>query len=423
MAEVQQTGVSLPARSPIALRRVLGTLGPGIVSAASDNDPTTVATLSIIGATTLYGLEWLVVLVVPMLAIVQVIGAAVGAVCRTGLEDAVRQRYGLRWAYVPLIAVLLVNLLTLAADVEGGAAALGLLFPLDYRWFVVPFALVIAVLLVRGSYPIVERVLSFVALVFFGYVGSAIFARPDWFAVLRDTLEPHLSLSSDYVAGAVALLGTTLTSYAYVWETIGVKERRPPIRHLGIVQADAALGMVFAGFIFFFIVIATGATLGVHHGHADTAQEAAAALAPIAGKYAEVLFGVGLLASALLAVPVLAGTCAYVLAEAFGWRGSLDAEFGHAKKFYWSLLISLVAGTLLGLLGIPPMKLLFWSSIAGAFGTPITLAFMMLIARDRSMMKEHRIGPPLAGAGWIVTAIVISACSVFLYQTIAKPSP
>ena len=402
------------ARRPPA---VLKSLGPGLISGASDNDPTSVASLAVIGSTTTYALSWLVILVIPMLIVVQMVSAAVGVVAQKGLEDAVRTRYGRLWALICLALVLAVNVITLAADLEGGSDALSLLTGIPYPWFILPFAVGVGAFLVWGNYSAMQRVLRYVLLVFLAYVVTAFLARPDWGAVLRDTLVPHLSLHSAYVAGALALLGTTLTSYAYVWETIEEETERPPLRRLGLVQADAGIGMVFAGAIFWFIVIGTGATLGVHHRVVETTAEAAQALTPVAGHAAAIVFGVGLLASAILAVPVLAGTSAYVMAEAFGWRRSLDARFHQAPKFYVALLISLAIGAAITLLGIRPIQLLFASSIAGGLGTPITLALMMLVARDHRVMGAKRIGGKLAVAGWIVTGIVTLACAVFLWQT------
>ena len=399
-------------------RAILKALGPGLVAGASDNDPTTVASLSVIGATTIYRLSWLVILVIPMLVIVQVVSATVGVVARGGLEDVVRHRYGKAWAFLVLLLVLAVNLITLAADLEGGSAALSLLTGLSYRWFIATFGLGVALLLIRGNYHALERVLKYVLLVFVAYIITAFVARPHWGTVLHDTFSPHLSLSSAYIAGALALLGTTLTSYAYVWETIEEAEERPPIRRLGLVQVDAASGMVAAGVIFWFIVIGTGATLGVHHQQVQTAQDAANALAPLAGRFASVIFGVGLLASAILALPVLAATSAYVMAEAFGWRASLDSHFGQARSFYGALIASLVIGGGITLLGVGPIQLLFASSIAGGLATPITLAVLMVTARDAQVMKEHRIGRGLMWGGWLVTAVVSVAVILFLWQTL-----
>jgi len=387
------------------------------VSGASDNDPTTVATLAVVGASTIYGLSWLVLLVIPMLAIVQTIASRVGAVSKKGLEDCIGSVYGQRWALIVLAAILIVNVLTLAADLEGGAAALQLLFHLDYRWFVVPFAALVAALLVFAQYENTQRWLRFIPIVFLAYVVAAFLAHPDWRAVARATLLPHVSLSHAYVSGAIALLGTTLTAYAYVWEQVEVSQQRPPLHRIGLVQAEAALGIVVAGLTFWFILITTGATLGVHHHAVQTADDAARALEPIAGHDAALLFAVGLFGSALIAVPVIAGTSAYVLAEAFGWRRSLDATFARAPRFYRALLITLGLATAMALAGVSPIKLLFASSIAGGIATPLTLAFLMLIAERSDVMHDHRIGGWLRLGGWSVTAIVSASVGLYLYQT------
>ena len=391
-------------------------LGPGIVAGASDNDPTTVATHAVIGSTLTYGLAWLTLLVIPMLAIVQAIAAQVGAVSKRGLEDCIRERYGRAWASAALLALLVVNVLTLAADLEGGGAALGLLTHSDYRWWLLPFAAGATALLVFGKYRTIERVLRYTALLFLTYVGAAILARPDWHAVLIGSFVPHFDLKTDTVSGALALLGTTLTAYAYVWETIEMSEERPKLRRLGLVQVDAALGIVVAGLTFWFIEIATGATLGVHHHTVKTAEDAARALVPLAGRWAAAIFAIGLLGSATIAVPVIAGTSAYVAAEMFGWRRSLDKSFAEARKFYLLVSGAMVIGTGIAYAGVPPIKLLFFSGIVGGVATPFTMGLMLLIGREGRIMKGKRISPWLAIGGWGVAAIVTAATVIYLYE-------
>lgn len=387
------------------------------MAGAADNDPTTVATLAIVGATTTYGLLWVVIAIVPMTACIQSISAQVGLVCREGLQQIVRERYGLIVGLFCLVVLFAVNVLTLAADLEAGSAALSLLTNVPHQYFVLPFAAGTAALLIFGRFVAIENGLKYVALVFLAYVASAVLAHPVWRDVAVHALVPRFVAAPEYAAGGLALLGTTLTSYAYVWETISAAEHHQPLRRLGLVQADATLGMIFAGSIFFFIVVATGATLGVHHHSVETAQDAASALAPLAGKFASLVFGVGLLASALLAVPVLAGTCAYVIAESFGWRGNLDAKFAGAPRFYVVLVLSLAAGAALTYLPIAPIRLLFFASLAGGFGTPVTLILLLLVARDRAVMGDAPISPWLAAGGWLTAAIVIAAAAAFLVQT------
>jgi Mn2+/Fe2+ NRAMP family transporter len=409
---------SLRGRTPPPSPPPIQNFGAGIVAGASDNDPTTVATLAVIGSTTTYELGWLTLLVIPMLAVIQAVAAQIGTVTKRGLEDCVRAEYGRFWAFAALAALLVVNVLTLAADLEGGSAAVEMLTGVKYTWWVAPLGLLTVVMLVFGNYRTIERVLRYLALLFLTYVGAAILAHPDWNAVLRGSFVPHLDFKPDTVSGALALLGTTLTAYAYVWETIELSEEKPPLRRLGLVQVDAALGIVVAGLTFWFILIATGATLGVHHVKVDTAQQAAQALAPIAGKYASLVFAIGLLGSALVAIPVIAGTSAYVAAEMFGWRRSLDASFNRARAFYLTLSGCVVASVLIGLAGVPPIKLLYMSGIAGGIATPLTMALMLLVARNHRIMHQARIPPWLATAGWCVALVVGAATVIYLFQTV-----
>jgi Mn2+/Fe2+ NRAMP family transporter len=392
--------------------------GAGIVAGASDNDPTTVATLAVVGSSTVYTLGWLVLLVIPMLVVVQAIAAQVGTVTKRGLEDCVRAVYGRTIAFFALAALLIVNVMTLAADLEGGGAALHMLTGVDYKWWLIPLGVFTVAMLTFGNYRTIERVLRYTALLFLTYVGAAILAHPDWNAVLRGSLIPHFDFRRETVAGALALLGTTLTAYAYVWETIEVSEEKPRLRRLGLVQVDAALGIVVAGLTFWFILIATGATLGVHHRTVQTAEEAAQALAPLAGHAASIVFGIGLLGSALVAIPVIAGTSAYVAAEMFGWRHSLDEKFAGAPRFYLTLAGCVALAVLIGFAGVRPITLLFYSGIAGGIATPFTLALMLLVARHHAMMHQMRIAPWLAVAGWCVTAIVTAATGIYLFQTL-----
>lgn len=405
-----------PARTPRGMKRYLRALGPGMISGASDNDPTTVAAVSVIGSTTVYRLSWLLILLYPMLTVIQITSARIGTVTRRGLQRDVARHYGRGWGLVLLLAVLLVNALTIAADLGGGAAALGLLFHVDYRWFVTPFAVSVLLMLVFGSYAAVQRVLKWVLLVFVAYVFSAFAAHPNWGAVLHDTLVPRIAFDSTYIQAALALLGTTLTGYVYVWETIEEAEERPPISKLGLAQADAGVGMLLAVAVFWFILIGTGATLGIHHQQVQTAQDAAQALVPVAGPIAGYLFAAGLLASAVLAVPVLAATSAYVIGQEFGFRSSLSGSPWRARRFYGALATSLLVGSIIALAGIPPVKLLFVSSIVGGLGTPISMVFLLLIGQNRELMGEQAIGKWLRSVGWATVSIISAISLYFLWQ-------
>jgi Mn2+/Fe2+ NRAMP family transporter len=402
------------AGSAIAPRRqfVRG-LGPGLVSGASANDPTTVGSIAVVGAATGYGMAWLVILMLPMLALVQAIAASVATTSQMSLQQAILRTFGRAPAMIGATAIIAVGLATLGADLQAGAQALTLLFGLPPYYFVVPLALLAAWLLATKSYLRIERILASLTLIFLCYVASAILARPDWGSVLRGIV-PHFEFSPIFAGGAIALLGTTLTSYVYFWESIEVAERRPPISQLRAVNADAVVGMLVAGSSFLFILIATAATLGKHHLAVNTAADAAAALRPLAGSLDQTLFGIGLLASAAIAVPVIAATNGYVVAQTFGWRAGLANKPGEATGFYRAIFVSLAIAGALALFPIPTISLLYWTSVIAGLATPITLALMLLAARDRNVMRERPISVPLASAGWVVTAIVTASSVAFI---------
>ncbi|MEA2502075.1 MAG: hypothetical protein QOD01_2186, partial [Actinomycetota bacterium] len=211
----------------------------GLIAGASDVDPTTVATMAVIGATTVYGLSWLAILVFPILAVIQAISSRIGVVTHEDLQYLVKRRFGRASQLLLLGSILVVTVITIAADLEAGAAALGLLTHLSSRLFVIPLAVLILGLLFVGSYDEFQGVLRYVLLLLLAYVAAAVLAHPNWSMVLRHTVLPTFKLNKDYIAGALALLGTTLTSYVYVWQTIEEAEDKRPLAWLRLEEADA----------------------------------------------------------------------------------------------------------------------------------------------------------------------------------------
>lgn len=387
-------------------------MGPGLVAGAADNDPTTVATVSVVGATTAFGLSWLVVLIYPMLASAQVVASQVGLVTRKGMQQLVRERFGRTWGAVLLLSVLVVNLVTVAADLEAGAAALSVVVPIDFRWFVLPYTVTIVVILFFGAYEQIERVLKYAVLVFVAYVAAALLAHPHWGQVALATIRPQISLNGASVQAMLALLGTTLTSYSYFWESQEQAEERQPLARLGLAKADAGLGMLIAVGIFWFELVAVGATLGAHHQQVQTAQQAAEALRPAVGPLAAYLFALGLFASSFIAVPVLAATCGYLVANEFDRPSGLSEPVRKAPVFYTTLAVAMMIGVVVSLAGISAIQLLFIASLVGGLGTPISLAFLLVLAQDRALMGDHKVGRLPRYTGW---ATVLVTASVGLY--------
>src|SRR5450631_1032312 len=386
-------------------------IGPELVSAASDNDPTNVGTAAAVGAQTGYQLSWVALLVAPLLGVVLTIAAQVGAVAREDLQSLTVKRYGRGVAAVFLVSVVVVNLVTIAADLQAGAAGIGLLAGVGSGWLVVPLGAAVAGLLLAGKYGQVVGVLRYLMLGFLAFGAAAVLAHPDWPRLLQASLVPALSLRRDQVAGGLALLGTTLTSYVYVWETIGRGVEEPPDGTadgggLARARAGAVVGAVFTAVILWCMLVASAATLGRHHQAAASAQDAAGALRPLAGSAAADLFAAGLITSAVVALPVLMATTAYVVGAHFGWRRGLSEGIGHARGFYAVLVASIGLALAVSLAGIPVVGMLVAARVIGGLGTPIGLVILVRLARDPSVMGPRPISRRLAVAGWAVAVIV-----------------
>ena len=386
-------------------------IGPELVSAASDNDPTNVGAAAAVGAQTGYQLSWVALMVAPLLGVVLTIAAQVGAVARDDLQSLALRRYGRGVAAVLLVSVVVVNLVTIAADLQAGAAGIGLLAGVGSRWLVVPLAAAVAGLLLVGKYAQVVGVLRYLMLGFLAFGAAAVLAHPDWPRLLEASLVPALSLRRDQVAGGLALLGTTLTSYVYVWETIGRGAEEPPdttpdARGLARARVGAVTGAVFTAAILWCMLVASAATLGRHHQAVTSAQDVAGALRPLAGPAAAGLFAAGLITSAVVALPVLMATTAYVVGAHFNWRRGLSEGIGRARSFYAVLIASVGLALAVTLAGISVIGMLVAASVIGGFGTPIGLVILVRLARDPQVMGPQPISRRLALAGWTVTVIV-----------------
>lgn len=393
------------------MRRFIRSIGPELIAGASDNDPTNVGAAVAVGATSAYQLAWVALLVAPLLGVVQTIAAHVGSVARNDLQTLTLKRYGRGVAALLLASVVIVNVVTIAADLQAGAAGIGILAGVDSRWLVLPLGVALVALLVAGGYGQVVGVLRYLLLGFLAFGVAAILARPDWSSVLRSSLVPTLSLRRDVVGGGLALLGTTLTSYVYVWETIGRGVEEPPVPrnegpNLARARLGAIVGAVLTGLVLWFMLIASAATLGQHHESVSSAQDAARALRPLAGSLASDVFALGLVFSAVVALPVLMATTAYVVGAQFNWRRGLSERFRHARAFYGVLAASIGVAFAVTLAKVSVIGMLVAASAIGGIGSPIGLVILVLLARDRSVMNSRPISGRLAISGWVVAAVV-----------------
>jgi NRAMP (natural resistance-associated macrophage protein)-like metal ion transporter len=394
-----------------ALPRAFARVGPEVLTAASDNDPTNVGTAALVGAQTQYQLSWVAVLVAPLLGVVLAIAAQVGTVARSDLQSLVMKRYGRGMAMTLLVSVVLVNLVTIAADLQAGAAGIGLLAGIGAKWVVLPLGLALVALLLIGKYDEVVTILRYLLLGFLAFGVAAILAHPRWPQVLKGTFVPTLSLRPEELTGALALLGTTMTTYVYLWETIarGVEEppdSSPDGKGLARARLGAVIGAVSTAVILWFMLITSGATLGLHHEAVTSAQGAALSLRPLAGGLADDLFAAGLITSAVVALPVLMASTAYAIGTQFNWRRGLSQGIHHARVFYVVLAASMGLAVAVDVAGVSLLDMLVAASVIGGLATPLGIALLVRLGRDPQVMGDRRIPAWLAVAGWAIVVVI-----------------
>jgi NRAMP (natural resistance-associated macrophage protein)-like metal ion transporter len=416
---------SKPARktNSFSLKRFLNLLGPGVITGAADDDPSGIATYSIAGASFGYATLWTALVTLPLMSVVQYLCAKIGLVSGMGLAGVLREYYP-RWLLYPAVLSLVVaNTINAGTDIGAIASAINLVIPVSPLWLIVPIALVIVVLQFYGSYRLISRVFKWLSLALFSYIGAAFLARPDWRDVLKATFIPRLTFDSQYLITLVAILGTTISPYLFFWQAseeveeeirLGrdkLKDRRgATYQELRDATLDTEVGMFVCNLVFYFVIIAAGATLN-QHGKTDiqTATDAARALEPLAGSAAKYLFAVGLIGVGFLAVPVLTGSAAYAVAETFGWECRLDYKPRQAKQFYAVITLSTLVGILINFAGINPITALFWTAVINGLISPPLLAVIMFVSSNRKVMGDKVNGPTASIVGWIAVLAMAGA--------------
>lgn len=372
---------------------LLGFLGPGLIAANAGNDAGGIATYAQVGARYGYDLLWMMVLITVSLVVVQEMAARMGVVTGKGLADLIREQYGIRWSLLATASVLLANLGICISEFVGIGAALGLAgIPAQVS---VPIAAVgIWLLVVRGSYKTAERIFVLMTIPFFAYPVAAILAHPNWGAVGHALVAPQIRTSSGYLILFVATAGTTITPFMQLYLQSAVVERGVGPEELKAERLEVISGSIFANVVAGFIIIATGATLFVHGvRNVGSAADAAKALAPIAGRYSEVLFGIGLAGASLLAAAILPVTAAYVIAEALGLEKGISRRPREAPVFVAVITALIAIGTVVAVIpGIPVIGLLVGVQVINGALLPITLTFVWRLSRNRELMGEYRNG-------------------------------
>jgi len=413
------------------LRRLGMILGPGLITGASDDDPSGIGTYAQAGAQHGFATLWTTLAMLPMQVAVQFICAKIGLVTGKGLAGVLREHYP-RALYPAVIALVIANTLNAGADIGAIAAAINMLVPIPAIVFVVPVSLGIIGLQVFGSYRVIEKVFRWLALALLAYIGAALFARPDVLGVLGGTFIPTIKLDPAYIGILVALLGTTISPYLFFWQASQEVEEQINIgrRHLRQRQGasrielkhalwDTMAGMVFSEVVAYFIILATGATLFAA-GKTDvmSATEAAQALRPLAGDLSVLLFAIGLIGSGVLAVPVLTGSAAYGVSEAFGWRSGLSRSPSKAPGFYAVIVAATLVGMAINFLGINPITALVLCAVLNGIVAGPLIVLVMLVSNDRRAMGERTNGRLLNVVGWVTAGVMIVAAIGLVVTTI-----
>lgn len=412
----------LPARlSPARLRlfAFLGLLGPGLIAANAGNDAGGIATYSSVGAKYGYGLLWVMVPITISLVIVQKLAARMGVVTGKGLAELVREEYGIRWSVLATTAVLIANMGICISDFVGIGAALGLA-GLPVQVTVPVAALGIWLIIVRGSYRSAERVFIWLTIPFFAYPIAAILAHPDWGEVGRAVVSPHIQTNTTYLLLFVATAGTTITPYMQLYLQSAVVERGVREEDLAHEEREAVSGAIFADVIASFIIIATGATLFMHGVHnIGSATEAARALTPFAGSYAEALFGIGLLGASLLAAAILPIATSYVVSESLGYEKGVGRRREEAPVFMGVITAMIAIAAIVAMTpGVPVIDLLVGVQVVNGLLLPINLFFIWRLSRSRRVMGERRSGRFLDGAAAVTVAFTSTLSLILVAVTL-----
>jgi NRAMP (natural resistance-associated macrophage protein)-like metal ion transporter len=405
-------------------RRLLHLLGPGLITGASDDDPSGIATYSQAGAQFGYSLTWVMLFTWPLMAAIQEISARIGRVTGKGIAANLREHYSPLMLRAMVGLLLVANFINLGADLGAMGDALRLIVGGPAGAYVLLFAAFCAALEIYSSYQRYVRLLKWMTLSLFAYVAAILVIHVPWGEVAYNTLIPHLSWNKDYIVVIVAVLGTTISPYLFFWQASeeAEDERVDLAQHplteapdeapaaMRRIEFDTYLGMGFSNLIAFFIIVTTAATLNAH-GVTDvqTSEQAAQALRPIAGEFAFFVFALGILGTGLLAIPVLAGSAAYALAEAMGWPSGLARQPRDAKGFYATIVCGTLIGVAINFVNIDPMKALFWTAVVnGVVAVPL-MVLMMLMTMRHEVMGDFTLPRPLWAIGWLSTAAMAFA--------------
>lgn len=406
------------------LKRFWQLLGPGLITGASDDDPSGIATYSQAGAA--YGLAtlWTGLLAFPLMAAIQQMCAKIGLVTSLGLTGALKKNYPRPVLYLMLLFSFPAIVMNIGADIAGMGAVGNLLFPsIDATFFSVFFTVLLLVLIIYLPYLKIAAALKYLCIVLLVYLVVPFLYDQDWGLIAKNTFIPSMEFNKEFVGILVGILGTTISPYLFFWQATMEVEEMKHKNHLVVnkkiisdMKQDVDFGMTFSGLVMYFIILTTGTVLyngGIHQ--IDTVEEAAIALKPLAGNLAYLLFAIGVIGTGLLAIPVLSGSLSYIITETFGWEQGLDKKFHEAKAFYAVIAVSLVLGLSLNYVGISPIKALIYTAILYGLTAPVLIAIILHICNNKKVMGKFTNSTRSNILGFSALIIMTVAAVALLY--------
>ncbi|SDF28888.1 NRAMP (natural resistance-associated macrophage protein) metal ion transporters [Mucilaginibacter pineti] len=412
-------------RKESKLKSFLKILGPGLVTGASDDDPSGVATYSQAGAQFGLGTLWTALLTFPLMAAMQEMCARIGVVTGSGLTGTLKEHYPKTILYLMLLFSVPAVVLNIGADIEGMGAVAHLIIPAMpiFGWCLI-FAGLLLFAIIRFPYQKIAMILKWLCLVLCLYIVIPFMVKVQWSAVLHATFVPQLKFNKDFISILVAILGTTISPYLFFWQATmsseDIAQKKATVivnkRFLTEVKEDVYFGMGASNLVMFFIILTSGVVLfngGIHK--IDTVDQAAKALEPLAGKFAYVIFALGIIGTGCLAIPVLTGSISYMVGETFGWKVGLEKKFGSAKAFYATIIISLIIGLSLDFAGISPIKALLYTAILYGLSSPVLIVMVLHISNNKAVMGKNVNGRWSNIAGWLTFALMTVAAVLLVY--------
>jgi NRAMP (natural resistance-associated macrophage protein)-like metal ion transporter len=400
-------------------------LGPGLVTGASDDDPSGIATYSQAGAAFGLATLWTAIIAFPLMASIQQMCARIGLVTSQGLTGTLKKHYPKPILYLMLLFSFPAIVMNIGADIAGMGAVGNMLFPaIDANFFSVLFTIILLGLIIFLPYQKIASVLKYLCIVMLVYFVVPFLYKQDFGAILKATFIPTIKFNKDFIAIIVGILGTTISPYLFFWQaSVEVEEMKNKRKHLVVnkkiiheINQDVDFGMTISGFVMYFIILTAGTVLyngGIHQ--IDTVEQAAMALKPLAGNLAYLLFAVGVIGTGLIAIPVLSGSISYIITETFGWEQGLDKKFHEAKAFYIIIAISLTLGLSLNYIGISPIQSLIYTAILYGLTAPVLIAIILHISNNKKIMGENVNGKLTNVLGFAALIIMTVAAVTLLY--------